>query len=147
MWPHQNPGAGIPQSSAPNPNDWATAAQQWMNNKVFYEQWQQQQYQQHMQMMAASHAAQMAQSIDPTVIKNPPPPPPLPNTAEGTSETTLSLNLSVQEGNSEIRMNGTASKFKNQHLTNNPKTFQKLPYIGKDHSKVAIFAAYDKVKI
>ena len=79
MW-QQNlgPGGGRPRPQAPNPNDWASAAAQWMENKKYYEQWQQQQYQQHMQMMAATHAAQMAQSIDPTVINNPPPPPPEP---------------------------------------------------------------------
>ena len=58
--------------------DWGSAAQQWLKNKEFYEQWQQQQYQQHLQMMAATHAAQMAQCIDPSVVTNPPPPPPLP---------------------------------------------------------------------
>ena len=130
--------------TAPNPNDWATAAQQWMNNKVFYEQWQQQQYQQHMQMMAASHSAQMAQSIDPTVINNPPPPPPLPSPSQ-TPLVASSRPLTTESDSSHEAK--TPSKFKNQHLTNNPKTATpKLPYMGKDLSKSgAIFAAYDKV--
>lgn len=34
-------------------------------------------------MMAATHAAQMAQSIDPSVITNPPPPPPEPTLLAG----------------------------------------------------------------
>jgi len=67
--------------------DWGVAAQQWLRNKEFYEQWQKQQYQQHLQMMAAAHAAQMAQCIDPSVVSNPPPPPPLPEiNSEGNSQ-------------------------------------------------------------
>jgi hypothetical protein len=141
MWhqQHQNPGGGMPMRppGPPNPNDWASAAQQWMNNKVFYEQWQQQQYQQHMQMMAASHAAQMAQSIDPTVVTNPPPPPPLPSDEPS---------LASDSASPEAKPSGTPSKFRNQHLVNNPKTAAKLPYMGKEPSKSGIFAAYDKVR-
>lgn len=89
MW-QQNLGASGFRPQAPNPNDWANVAAQWLENKKFYEQWQQQQYQQHMQMMAATHAAQMAQSIDPSVITNPPPPPPEPTILAGVNTNNLS---------------------------------------------------------
>jgi len=166
MWQHNlGSSPGIPRPQAPNPGDWASAAQQWMKNKEFYEQWQQQQYQQHIQMMAATHAAQMAQSIDPNVINNPPPPPPLPEVKTATdasADETKSPGDSKMDQSESSRPNGTPSKFKNQHLNNNPKTAllanspatggggglkSKLPYIGKDLSKSSVFAAYDKVKI
>lgn len=69
--------------------DWGVAAQQWLRNKEYYEQWQKQHYQQHLQMMAAAHAAQMAQCIDPSVVNNPPPPPP--------EETNAECNLLIYE--------------------------------------------------
>lgn len=72
-YPGVAPGAMPGQAGV----DWGMAAQQWLKNKEFYEQWQQQQYQQHLQMVASAHAAAIA-SIDPTVVNNPPPPPPLP---------------------------------------------------------------------
>jgi hypothetical protein len=93
MW-QQNLGASGFRPQAPNPSDWANVAAQWLENKKFYEQWQQQQYQQHMQMMAASHAAQMAQSIDPSVITDPPPPPPEPAAASSADGTTATAEAS-----------------------------------------------------
>lgn len=156
MW--QNSG-GMPRApgAAANPNDWASAAVQWMENKKYYEQWQQQQYHQHLQMMAATHAAQMAQSIDPTVVNNPPPPPPLPEINTEGDNADLSKdkkeNDYLLEDNSDIKPSSTPSKFKNQHLINNPKTAllasaaQAVKNQRPNLSKQSVFAAFDKVNM
>jgi hypothetical protein len=140
-WPLGPAGAGNQNSGGigAGPDNWAMAAQQWMKNKEFMEQWQQHQYQQHLQMMASAHTTAMS-TIDPTVIHNPPPPPPPPDASNSNHEMSSGCNLNTSNGsnsndNQESTNNGDGSNY------SSPSSLKKPSFVKSRFSNSPMFKA------